>query len=81
MLTELSKIMLVNSLDPTIWSVEVIDLNSSVTTCATISHYPLAVRGTVGGLLNKEIPLVCGGTEPENNLCYQYKQGAWTPGR
>ena len=72
--------MLVNSLDPLVWSVEVIDLNSTLTSCATPKHYPLAVRGTVGGLIDNEIPLVCGGQVPANNLCFQYTQGSWISG-
>ena len=72
--------MLVNSLDSMVWEVEIVDLNSTLTNCSQFAHYPLAIRGTVGGLVDHKIPMVCGGTAPENNLCYQYLKGAWTPG-
>lgn len=56
-------------------TVEVIDLNSTTTTCNSWPQYPLVDRGTYGDLIDGQTPLVCGGWVSKN--CYLYSDGGW----
>ena len=61
--------------------VEVIDLRSNTTTCQNFAQYPLYVSRAVGGLVDGQTPLVCGGmTSAATNLCYLYQNGKWNTG-
>jgi hypothetical protein len=55
--------------------VEIVDISSSLTTCENLPDYPITTRGTVGGLLDNKVPIVCGGLNVKD--CYQYQQGQW----
>ena len=61
--------------------VEVIDLSSSAKTCQNFTQYPLYVKGAVGGLVDGQTPMVCGGqASSTTNLCYLYQAGQWNLG-
>ena len=55
-------------------SVEVVDLNSTKTTCKSLPDYPLNLRGSFGDLIDGQIPLVCGGMV---SYCFKYTKGTW----
>jgi hypothetical protein len=38
-----------------------------------LPEFPTAVAGTVGGLIDATIPMVCGGRDPPTKLCYLYQ--------
>ncbi len=78
----MTKIMIVNNVDPTTRSVEIIDTNSTSASspCAPIQDFPVGVGGSVGGLVDGNFPLVCGGGLPASDACYQFSQGTWTSG-
>ena len=62
------------------YKVEVIDLETSSTTCSGIVDYPLALDGGVGALLPNQQPLVCGGRDSgyvRQNACYSLENGQW----
>ncbi len=52
------------------------DLRSTTSTCQNLANYPVATRGTFGGLINNTIPLICGGFSSETN-CFRYQSGSW----
>ncbi len=58
---------------------EVIDLKLPTTTCNNLPNLPATVYGAIGGLLNKEIPIICGGNQ--NNIptksCYSLENNTW----
>ena len=56
-------------------TVEVVDLNSTTTTCKSWQDYPLNLRGSYGDLIDGQTPLVCGGHGTKN--CYLYSDGGW----
>lgn len=55
--------------------VEIVDLNSTTSSCSNLQNYPAVVRGSVGGILDGSTPLICGGTG--SSSCNQYKSGQW----
>jgi hypothetical protein len=55
--------------------VEIVDLGSGATKCDYLPRYPLATRGTFGGLVNNSTPLVCGGLD--TNECFLFEDGRW----
>ena len=67
--------MVLNGLDNS-QAVEIIDFSSPTTVCANLPDYPLNLRGSFGGLLGKQTPLVCGGTWTIRS-CYVFVQGQW----
>jgi len=58
-----------------IQTVEVVDLNSSTTSCKLLPDYPLTLRGSYGDLVGGQIPLVCGGVVAAD--CYMFTNGSW----
>ncbi len=68
------KIMIVNGLT-TSRGVEIVALNSNSTSNCFLElpEFPTAVAGTVGGLIDATIPMVCGGRDPPTKLCYLYQ--------
>jgi hypothetical protein len=75
----LSKIMILNGNDVK-KSVEIVNLDSTSTSCDPFDDYPLAVRGTVGTVLDNKTAIVCGGQKPPTKSCYTYGLNAWRPG-
>ena len=55
-------------------SVEVVDLNSTKTTCKPLPDYPLNLRGSFGDLIDGQFPLVCGGGVRD---CFTFTNGSW----
>lgn len=55
---------------------EVIDIDSSSTTCEKIANYPNPVYSAVGALGPNDQPLICGGV-PHNKECYSLQNGRW----
>jgi hypothetical protein len=74
-LSEYTKLIVLNSLENT-KTVEVIDFSNN-SACEDLQNYPIPTRGSVGGLIDNKIPMVCGGKGVEE--CYQYNQGQWQP--
>ncbi len=63
-------------------SCEVIDLESSATTCKNLPDFPITVRPSFGGLGFKGKPIICGGTILYfilSNRCYSLENNAWVP--
>ena len=62
-------------------TVEVIDLESSTTTCKNLPNFPIKVFASFGGLGFEEKPLVCGGyfNGGYTNKCYTLKDNVWIP--
>ncbi len=60
--------------------IEVIDLESSSTTCTNLPAFPSQIRGGIGGLQEEE-PLICGGFDSGlgnyTNKCYLLRNGSW----
>jgi hypothetical protein len=57
-------------------SVEIIDLESPLTSCQPLPNYPNKVYGAIGGLGFSEEPLICGGY-PNFSYCYSYQNNGW----
>ena len=57
-------------------SVEIIDLESTLTSCQPLPNYPNKVYGPIGGLGFSEEPLICGG-QPSISYCYYYQNNTW----
>ena len=53
--------------------VEIVNLNSTVTSCNPFPAFPASAEGATGILLGGKIPLVCDGTPPPTNGCYLYE--------
>ena len=56
-------------------SVEIIDLKSDTSLCQNLPDFPLVTRGTFGGLIDGQVPIVCGG--PDIVDCFKYEMGRW----
>jgi hypothetical protein len=58
---------------------EVIDLQSSATTCKNPPNFPATVYWAIGGLGFKEKPIICGGWpfETLSNRCYSLENNEW----
>jgi hypothetical protein len=58
---------------------EVIDLESSNTTCKNPPTFPAGVSGAIGGLGFKENPIICGGLQntDDSNRCYSLENNEW----
>jgi hypothetical protein len=64
--------------------IEIIDLETSGTTCSPIQDLPLEsenLYGAVGHLFSNDIPVICGGytTYVYHSECYKFEDGAWKP--
>jgi len=57
-------------------SVEIIDLESTLTSCQPLPNYPNKVHGPIGGLGFNVEPLICGGY-PNCSSCFSYQNNAW----
>jgi len=68
------------TLNVTTDDIEVIDLESSSTTCTNLPAFPSQIRGGIGGLQGEE-PLICGGFDSGlgnyTNKCYLLRNGSW----
>jgi hypothetical protein len=62
-------------------TVEVIDLESSKTTCKNLPNFPIDVFSSFGGLGFEEKPLICGGRTNvgSTNECFTLKDNVWIP--
>ena len=50
---------------------EVIDLENPSNICENLPDFPITVEGSVGGLIQNDIPLICGGWNITHNMkCY-----------
>ena len=63
--------------------IEIIDLDSSATSCERVERFPLSVAGAIGGLDFDENPMICGGIANETKIkysadCHTFKNGSWT---
>jgi hypothetical protein len=76
---DLSKLLVCGGANPNIDSCEVIDLESSATTCKNPPNFPAAVFAAVGGLGFKENPIICGGEQSGaiSNRCYSLENNEW----
>jgi hypothetical protein len=54
--------------------VEIIDLESSSSTCTILPNFPYQTRAPIGGVIQGRSPLICGGY---GNKCYLYENGSW----
>ena len=57
-------------------SIEIIDLESSSTTCQDLTSFPRAFFGGIGGLTPHKNPIICGGYGSRD--CSSYENGIWT---
>ncbi len=58
-------------------STEIIDLQSSNSTCQSFPGF-YDRWNAAGGLLSKEIPIICGGADSFSETCSTFKDGNWT---
>ena len=61
-------------------TVEIIDLESSKSTCDSLNNYPLKVYGLTGGLNQNSKPFLCGGrgdNDVFHSSCFTYEQETW----
>ena len=51
---------------------EVIDLINPNNSCKSLPDFPVKINGAYGGLLNKTLPIICGGWNVKNSKsdCY-----------
>ena len=66
----------VNSVDVSLNDVEIIDLESSATTCQSFSSFPITMHSGIGSLGFSEQPYVCGG---HSRVCFSYRDRSWVP--
>ena len=60
-------------------TIEIIDLETSSSTCSNLPNYPLEILHTFGSLNSHGLPLICGGFNRSlaTDECYVYDQGRW----
>jgi hypothetical protein len=51
----------------------------STSTCQKFPNYPVDIAQAVGGLSFGNVPLVCGGCNPDHSECYSYEEKDWKP--
>ena len=51
---------------------EVIDLINPNNSCKSLSDFPVHINGAYGGLLNKTLPIICGGWNVKNSQSHCY---------
>ncbi len=58
---------------------EVINLESSATTCKNLPNFPATFYGAIGGLGFNENPIICGGNQNNtfSNRCYSLENNEW----
>jgi hypothetical protein len=66
-------------MDPSTNSCEIINLESSTSTCKNPSNFPAELRAAIGGLGFKENPIICGGMQNGtlSNKCYSLENNEW----
>ena len=66
-------------MDPSTNSCEIINLESSTSTCKNPSNFPAELRAAIGGLGFKENPIICGGMQNRtpSNKCYSLENNEW----
>jgi hypothetical protein len=74
-----SKLIICGGNDPFIDTCEVINLESSTSTCKNPPNFPAKVFKAIGGLGFKENPIICGGIQDNNssNRCYTLENNEW----
>jgi hypothetical protein len=74
-----SKLLICGGLYPSIANCEVIDLDSTATTCKNLSNFLASGYGAIGGLGFKENPIICGGVQNGffSNRCYSLENNEW----
>ena len=62
-------------------SVEIIDLETSSSTCSDLPNFPTFGRDSVFGLNFQDQPMMCGGTDilVNDTDCFHFDNGQWTP--
>ncbi len=61
-------------------NVEIVDLESSSSSCIILPNFPYQAIAPLGGLIQGKNPLICGGydgTAAYENKCYLYDNGNW----
>jgi N-acetylneuraminic acid mutarotase len=61
-------------------TIEIIDLESELTTCQNLTNFPLALEGSFGGLGFQDKPLICGGScrnYNDSNKCFSLEGNEW----
>ena len=66
----------VGSVDVSFNDVEIIDLESSATTCQSFTSLPITTHSGIGGLGFGEEPFVCGG---HDRVCFSFRDKSWIP--
>ena len=76
---DFSKILICGGYNPDIGTCEVIDLESTSTTCKSPANLPAKVYATIGGLQFNENPIICGGRQNNisSNRCYSLENNNW----
>ena len=62
-------------------TIEIIDLKSPSTNCESLTKFPLAFRGSFGGLGFHDKPMICGGKDKDNKVskkCLSLEGHEWT---
>ena len=78
-ITGLSKVLICGGYYPHTDTCEVIDLESSTSTCKNPPNVPARVYGDIGGFSFHENPIVCGGVQiyEISNKCYSLQNNQW----
>jgi hypothetical protein len=79
LLTGFSKVLICGGNLPAIATCEVINLDSSATTCKSPPNFPETFWSAIGGLGFKENPIICGGLQKFSyeNKCYSLENNEW----
>jgi hypothetical protein len=74
-----SKLLICGGYYPNTDTCEVIDLESSTTTCKNPQNFPESVYAPIGGLGFKENPIICGGVRngSPSNTCVSLENNEW----
>jgi hypothetical protein len=74
-----SKLLVCGGNRPDIATCEVINLQSSATTCKNLPNFPSTFHAAIGGLGFKENPIICGGEQSDrvSNKCYSLENSEW----
>jgi len=61
-------------------TVEIIDLETSSSTCSDLPDFPFFGRDSIFGLNFQDNPMMCGSNDPVNNTdCFYFDNGLWNP--
>jgi hypothetical protein len=61
-------------------NIEIIDLESELTTCQNLTNFPLELRGSFGGLGFQDKPMICGGYNSSakySDKCFSLEGNEW----